>query len=183
MINSEMNAQVPGWSGAEAAQVDGKWVLKVSTYEAGETDAPTAAVSGSLTWYGADSVLPSHFIGGGGGAGTEGMVLTASDTVGKLEDAIDEVAALRSDFAVAIRRLWFAGSAFESGTDSSLAAESRINGADIAEATAAATSREMLSRGTTALLLQGNVTARAALQLLGLPAVDEPESVFFSLRA
>ena len=183
MINSEMGVQVPGWSGAEAVQVDGKWVLKVSTYEAGESDAPTAAVSGSLDWYGADPVLPSHFIGQGGSAGSEGVVLTASDTVGKLEDAIDEVAALRSDFAVAIQRLWFAGSAFESGTGSSLAAESRINGADITEATATATSRVMLSRGSTALLLQGNVTARAALQLLGLPAVDEPESVFFSLRA
>lgn len=117
------------------------------------------------------------------GVGGEGLALTDSDTVGKLEDAIDEVAALRSDFAVAIRRLWFAGSALESGTDSSLAAESRINGVDITEATAAATSRVILSRGSTALLLQGNVTARAALQLLGLPAVDEPESAFFSLRA
>ena len=183
MVNSEMDAQVSGWSGAEAVQVDGKWVLKVSNYEAGESDAPTAAVSGSLEWYGAGSVLPSHFIGQGGNAGTEGMSLTASDTVGKVEDAIDEVEALRSDFAVAIRRLGFAGSALESGADSALAGEARVNGVSITEATVEATSRQMLSQGPAALLLQGNVTARAALELLGLPGVDEPESVFFSLRA
>ena len=178
LINTEMDAQVPGWAGAEAVQVDGVWVLKVSTYEPGEADAPTVAVSGDLKWKSKDPVLASHFIGRTGSAGSSGPLLTAPETLEKIEDAIENVAGLRSDFAASIRRLGFANSALEYATGSSLAAESRINDPDKAIETAASIRREVLSQGTMALLLQGNVTARATLQLLGLPAVDESDASF-----
>ena len=181
MINSETDALVPGWVGAEAIQVAGLWVLKVTTYEPGEADAPDVAVNGNLKWKSNDPVQPSDFAGqdGSAGSGSGGPLdLTASDTIQKIEDAIENVADLRTDFAALMLRLAVANSALESAAGYSVAAESRINDPDTAREAAASTKRELLGQAGIALLLQGNVTTHVTLQLLGLPSVDEQGTSF-----
>ncbi len=184
MINSETETLVPGWSAAEAVQVSDNWSLKVTTYEAGETEAPSVAVVDNLTWKSNDPVQPSDFTGQAGSAGgSEGLVLTASDTIEKIQNAIDDIADIRHDFAASTARLEAASSALESATGYSLAAELRISDTVYARETATVTKDEILGQAGMALLLQGNVTAGSTLQLLGLPALDEEGSFFSRLWA
>ena len=184
MINSEMDALVPGWAGAEAVQVDATWVLKVTSYEPGEADAPSVAVSGDLQWKDNSPVQASDFTGQDGSAGGSGpLTVTESDAIEKIEAAIESVAALRSEFKASILRLAVANSALQSAAGYSLAAESRINDPDTARQTAAWLGRELLGQADMALVLQGNVTPQATLQLLGLPPVNEQEQgASFTLR-
>ena len=171
LMNSETNALVPGWSAAEAVQVAGNWVLKVTSYEAGEANAPDVAVTGDLVWKNNDPVLPSHFTGQGGTAGSvQEFLLTASDTVEKIEDAIETVAGFQSNLADSIFRLGVASSALQSATGYSLAAESRINDADTATAAAVSTMRQILGRVGMSQVFRMDALSQTALDLLGVPA-------------
>ena len=171
-INSESAALVEGWTAAEASQVSETWVLKVSTYEAGEYAAPTVEVDGELTWKEKSPVGPSDFTGESGLAGSAGpLQLTAADAVTEIDDAIATVEELQGNLDSTMKRLASAISSNESAAKHLSATESRIIAAGEAPEEARSTKLQVLGEGGLALLLQANVETQAVLNLLDIPSL------------
>lgn len=186
MINDEAGALVPGWTAAEAVQAGGKWVLKVSTYEAGESAAPTVGVAGDLKWKEGDvAVQPSDFTGEAGTAGgvTGPLEVTDEDALDKIDAAIAAVEKLRASHSSSLNRLELAGSAIGSSLENLLVVESRLDDVAAARETAVSTRQEVLGRAGLALMLQGDISGQAALNLLGIPSQQTTPAGILSIVA
>ena len=180
-INAQSQALVPGWDAAEAVEVGGQWVLKVSSYEAGPYAAPTVSADAGLEWErNPAQVQPSDFVGQAGTAGVppNQFELTAPDAGAKIDAALEAVAAARVRFGSSMARLGAAHTEIASAIEQRSLAGSRIADLDAARGVGGAMTRQLFGRGGMISLLRGDVMSRAAMHLLGIPSAGDPGSTF-----
>jgi len=183
MVNTDSQALVAGWDAAEAVEVGGQWGLKLTSYEAGQADAPTVAVAGDLNWQTKDPVQPSHFAGVAGTdeVGSGPLAVAAATTAQRLADAIAAVDGYRAELSATLRRLASAGSALELAEGVHRVHISSIADPEAAMELSQATASRIVSDANLALLLQADLSSRTALYLLGFPERQEQSGTFSML--
>lgn len=96
----------------------------------------------------------------------EADVMLAEEAIGIVDDAIDQVNALRAKLGAVQNRLESTIRSMEITHENLSASESRIRDADVAKETAALTKGQILIQAGTAVLAQANVQPQSALALL-----------------
>jgi flagellin len=102
---------------------------------------------------------------------------SAEEAIFTIDQAIDEVSAMRSDIGALHNRLEHTVSNLNQTSDNTKIAKSRIADADFAQETAELTKQMMAASGNVSVLAQANQSTSVALQLLGATGVSSGLSV------
>jgi len=91
----------------------------------------------------------------------------ASETIGTLDNAINDVSMQRANLGAMQNRLEFRMQALDIQTENVTAAESRIRDSDMAKMMTELTAKSILQKASTAVLAQANTSAQGILGMLG----------------